>query len=131
MSEAAGIREPRRLIRFLFGSVGRCLFSLFLVAIIGITILMTGWRFTFRESRVIGLTEIQLVQRFREPDMDTRRVGFIANHRLPDSESERVESGCDPLDDYDLIWWTGIGTTHARVDVRDGIAVDIKHGTHK
>jgi hypothetical protein len=52
---------------------------------------LNWWRVLFRESRVLGLTEAELVNRFGPPDLDTSRL-FPWREGRPQSEQERIEA---------------------------------------
>ena len=87
------------------------------------------WRVSFRESRVVGLNETELVARFGTPDIDSSQP-FHSQPR-PATEQDRIELGADPISDYVLTWYTGLGDTHARVRMVDGAATSVKYGSHR
>ena len=100
------------------------------ILVIALIAWMNWSRVAFRDARVIGLDESQLISRFGPPDLDTSRLTPWRPGR-PQTEQERIEANADPLSDYDLIWYTFIGATHARVRIVNGAAVSVEHGTHR
>lgn len=98
--------------------------------VITAAVYLNWWRLSFRDARVIGLKEAELIDRFGPPDLDTSRLSPWREGR-PQSEQERIEANADLLSDYDLIWYTGLGGTHARVHMVDGAAISIEYGSHR
>lgn len=93
------------------------------------TVWLNWWRVSFREPRVLGLNESELVARFGIPDIDSSRP--LHSQPRPMTEQERIELGADPISDYEMIWYTGLGGTHARVRMVDGAAISVEYGSHR